>query len=261
MSAAVGSSLYNKSICNNYSNRPTQRMASAKRINSAADDAAMLAIADKIQALINGLDKGTDNSYDMKNLLNTADGGMSSISESLQRIRELSLQAENDIYTDEDKALLQDEVNQLLQHIDLTASTTQFNNKNLLDGSSNNLHTASDAHGNGVKVSVGSVSTASLGIANFDITGYFDISVVDKAIEKVGSARSLIGASMNRLDYTIDYTQQAGVNQAEALSRILDTDYAKETISFKTNRLLEQYRNFSIKSKMNSMGNLVNMLL
>jgi len=261
MSTTIGSSAYNNSIYSNYSNKPAQRMASAKRINSAGDDAAMAAMAEKLQALINGLDKGTDNSYDMQNLLKTAEGGMSAISDSLQRIRELSLKSQNGIYTDADKELIQHEVNQLLEHIDFTVSATQFNGKNLLDGGANNLHTASDAHGNGMNVSIGSVSSSSLGIAGLDITGAFDLSKIDKALEQLGSVRSLIGASVNRLDHTIDHTQRASVHQAEALSRIIDTDYAKESISYNTNRLLEQYRNFSLKSQLNSMGNQAHMLL
>ena len=261
MGMAIGASKYSKSTYSDIINRPAQRMASGKRISSAADDSSMLAIADKIRSLINGLDKGSDNSCDMKNLLKTADGGLATITDSLQRIRQLGLQAQNGIYSPLDKSILQDEVDLLIEHIDYAASTTRFNNKNLLDGSAGSLHTASDAHGKGIDISIGSVSSASLGLSGLDITGYFDLSQIDHALEKVSSARSLIGASINRLDYTADYTQRASVQQSEALSRILDTNYAKESSRFKTNRIIEQYRNFTMKNHMYSMGNFVNMLL
>lgn len=262
MSMSINSNFnYNPSIYSRNNDKSAQRMASSKKINSAADDASGLAISEKIQALINGLDKGTDNSYDMQGLLKAADGAMSTISDSLLRIRELGLQAQNGIYNDDDKALLQQEVNQMLEHIDHTASTTQFNNKNLLDGSAKDLHTASYADGGGMNVTIGSLSTASLGVSGFDVTGNIDLSKIDDAISQVSSARSNIGASVNRADYTIEYTQKAAATQAEAKSRIFDTDYAKESISYSTNRLLQQYRNFSLKNQMNSAGNLVNLLL
>ena len=261
MGMSIGSPTYRKSTYSDYINRPAHRMASGRRINSAADNSSMLAIAEKIRSLINGLDKGSDNSCDMKNMLKTADGGMATIADSLQRIRQLGLQAQNGVYSPLDKSLLQDEVDLLIEHIDYAASATRFNNKNLLDGSINNLHTASDAGAKGMNISIDSVSSTSLGISGLDITGYFDISQIDKALEKVSSARSSIGASMNRLDYTVDYTQRASVKQAEALSQILDTNYAKESTLFKTNRIMEQYRNFTMKNHMYSMGNFVNMLL
>jgi flagellin len=236
-------------------------MASGKKINSAADDAANLAISEKIQALINGLDKGTDNSYDMQGLLKTADGSMDTIHDSLQRIRELGVQAQNGIYNDSDKALLQDEINQLKDHISSTAEGAQFNGKNILDGTFTNMNTASYADGTGMQASVGNMSLESLGIENFDVTSDFDLSDIDKAIEQVSSARSSVGSQINRLDYTISHTQRTAVNQIESQSRILDTDYGKESINFNTNRIMQQYRNFSMKNQMANMGNIVNMLL
>lgn len=261
MSMAINSVKYTPSAYSSNFNKSAQKMASGKKINSAADDAAGLAISEKLQAIINGLDKGTDNSYDMQGLLKTADGGLDTIHDSLQRIRELGVQAQNGIYNDSDKALIQNEINQLIDHIDTTSSNSQFNNKNLLDGSFQNMHTASYADGSGMSVSIGSLSAESLGIKDFDVTGSFSLDAIDNAINQVSTARSSIGAQVNRLDYTINHTQKTAVDQAEAKSRIFDTDYGKESINYNANRIMQQYQNFMLKNRMANMGNVVNMLL
>jgi len=246
---------------NTQNNRPAERLASGRRINSAADDAAGLAISEGLQAIIRGLNQGTDNSRDMQNLLRTAEGGMDTVSDSLVRIRELSVQAGNGIFTQQDRAVLQNEVDQLLSQIDRTASSAQFNNRNLLDGTAQDLHTASYADGGGMSVSISSFSTASLGVAGFNLTGNFDLSILDNAISQVNEARSIVGASTNRLDYTINTTQITSENLSAANSRIADADMARESINFNINRVLEQYRIFSARSHMARQGNLVNLLL
>ena len=249
------------SINNTQNNRPAQRLASGRRINSAADDAAGLAISEGLQALIRGLEQGTRNSGDMQSLLTTAEGGMGGITDSLQRVRELGLQAQNSILTPDNRALLQQEVDQILNHIDRTATSTQFNTRNLLDGTAQDLHTASYGDGSGMSVSIGSFTTQSLGVDGFDVTGDFDLRVIDEALSQVSGARANIGAATNRLDFTMQTTSITAENLSAANSRIADADMGRESISFNINRVLEQYRMFSLRSQMARQGNLLNLLL
>jgi flagellin len=198
----------------------------------------------------------------MQNLLTTADGGLDSINSSLQRVRELSLQATNSIMSNSDRANIQREVDQLLGHIDQVAAGSQFNTRNLLDGSAQDLHTVANPDGSGLSVSIDGFSVASLGMSGFDVSsGSFDISRIDRAMAQVNDTRTTVGATTNRLGYNISNNQVAAENLAMANSRIADADMARESMDFSANRLLEQYRMFSMRSQMNMGANLVNLLL
>jgi flagellin len=146
------------------------KLSTMQRINSAADDAAGLAIAEKLQSQITGLDQGSRNTLDMQNLIKTAEGALSTIDDSLQRVRELSLQAANGIYTDDDKALIQQEIGQMLDHANTVAGTAQFNTMNLLDGTFVNKQTASDAAGRGAVISLPDMGVLALGLKDYDVT-------------------------------------------------------------------------------------------
>jgi len=246
----------------NPNNRPAERLASGRRINSAADDAAGLAISQNLESIIRGLNQGSENAAGTANLLRVADGGLEGINNSLQRVRELSLQASNGILSDSERSNIQLEVDQLLSHIDRVAGSTQFNTRNLLDGSATDLHTASNPDGSGMSVSISDFSTSALGISGFDVSGgAFDLGRIDRAISQVGEARSVIGASTNRLDFNIQNNQIRAENTAAAYSRIADADMGRESMNFNTNRILEQYRLFSMRSQMQRSGSLVNLLL
>ena len=247
---------------NTQNNRPAERLASGRRINSAADDAAGLAISQRLESLIRGFDRGIDNSLDMQNLLTTADGGLGGISDNLQRVRELGLQAQNGILTDSDRANIQREVDQLLDQIDTVASSTQFNTRNLLDGTAQDLHTASNPDGTGMSVSISGFRTSDLGVSGFDVSGgSFDLGRIDRAMNQVNEARAIAGASTNRLDYNIQNNRIGAENTAAANSRIADADMGREAMNFNTNRILEQYRLFSLRSQMQRSGNLINLLM
>ena len=150
-------------MVSNQLNTSMIRISTGLRINSARDDAAGLAISEKLTAQIRGLDRGTDNVMDMQNLVNTAEGGLNNISESLHRIRELTVQALSGVLTDSDRQNLQFEVDQLLSEIDATTQRTEFNTMRLLDGSfsredGRGLHTAADAQGRGPTVYIGNMT-------------------------------------------------------------------------------------------------------
>ena len=208
--------------------RDYQALASGRRINRASDDAAGLAIANKLKSQSNGYDAGTRNVGTSQDLLNVADGALGSITENLQRIRELSVQALNGLYTDADRGAIQAEIDQLKQSIADTASQTQFNTKNLLDGTMGNFNVATGPDGRGMELQLPNATLKALGIEDYDVSsGEFDITVIDDALEKVNSARSSIGASSNRLDSVMAYNANASYNLTASRSRIEDLDYPK----------------------------------
>lgn len=251
------SSVSNQNIYTSY-----QSLASGKRINSAADDAAGLAIAQKLQSQANGYDVGYCNAATSKDVLNIADGALGSITDNLQRIRELSVQASNGLYTESDRGMIQMEIDQLKQSIADTASQTQFNTKNLLDGSLNDFHVASDANGSGMTFDMPNATLQALGIADFDVTsGNFDISVIDDALDKVSSSRGSVGATSNRLDHMMAYNANASYNTVASQSRIEDLDYAKGISDMKKQNLLNTYNVMMMRKKLEDENGRVMQLL
>ncbi len=219
------------------------QIASGVKLQSAADGASELAIAEKENAQINGLNMGQRNAEDGRSLLNVADGAMSGIADNLQRIRELAVQASNTaILSDEDRQMIQDEVEQLKQGISDIANNTEFNKKNLLDGSYQDGFIASGPNGSGMMLNIGDSTLQALGIEDFDVTGDFSIQTIDDALSKVSSNRSVIGAQSNALDYTISYNSQASINLTSAVSRLEDADIAKVASELNKQKLLQSYQ-------------------
>jgi len=237
-----------------------QRLSTGKRINSAADDASGLAMSEKIGALARGLDVGTDNARDMQNLLRTAEGGLSSINDSLQRVRELGVQAGSGIYTDLDRAIMQNEIDQLLDHVKTAARDTEFNTMKLLDGSFASKNTASNPDGTGMQISIESTSLETLGVKNFNVTGDFDLSKIDAALAAVNDARAKIGAQQNVLEYTINANETAYINQMQALSRVADADMAKESTRLSSANVLNDAKVLMQKNQMAGSASAVNLL-
>jgi len=224
------------------------RLASGQRINSAADDAAGLGISERMTAQMQSLDRATNNVMDMQNLVNTAEGGLSNINNSLQRIRELNVQASNGILTQADRQIIQNEVDQLVQEINAVSSRTEFNGMRLLDGSfsgedTRNLHTAADAMGRGPAVTIGNMSSGMLLPDGIDVVnGSFDINIsrIDNALSMVSAQRSYLGAMSNRFDTTIAANQITNLNQAASRSRIRDADMALEMMNLQQSNVLMQ---------------------
>lgn len=220
-----------------------QQLSSGKRINSAADDAAGLAIAEKLETQSNGYDVGRDNAAATKDMVNVADGALGSITDSLQRMRELSIQASNTaIYGDSELNAIQAEIDQLKQGIADVAKNTNFNTKNLLDGSHSKFNVASNPDGSGMEVDMPTATLEALGIADYDVRGSFDIGAIDDAINMINSSRSSLGATSNRLDSLMNYNSYASYNMRASQSRIEDTDFAEAISELKKNTTIEQYR-------------------
>lgn len=224
-------------------------LSSGSRINKAADDAAGLAISEKINTQVTGFGVGAENAKDGISMMNIAEGALSGIQDSLQRMRELAVKASNGLYTAEDKAYIQKEIDGLKQTIQETAQRTSFNEMTLLDGSKADIDLATNPSGGGLSIQMVNSTLESLGIADFDVTGKFNLKDIDKAMEKISEARSSLGAQTNALEHTISYNKIADYNLTSANSRIKDTDYAEEMIKKNRAEILEKYRIFGIQAK------------
>jgi flagellin len=232
----------------------SQRIASGRRINSAADDAAGLGISQALEAQIRGLNQATRNALDFDSALNTAEGGLGSISESLLRIRDLALQASNGILNDENRASIQAEIDQHLNHISRVTTDTEFNRRSLLDGSFTNMNAQVGPNaGQNIRVSISGTSPAALGIEGFSVMGgpqNINIAAIDGAINRVVSNRGAIGAIQNRLEYIIEQNNITAINMAAANSRIADADIALEMMRLNQSRILQQMQVFTMRNQM-----------
>ncbi len=246
---------------NSIGNVDYSHISSGKRINSGADDAAGLAIAEKLETQTNGYDVGASNAASARDMLNVAEGGLSSINDSLQRMRELSVQASNSaLYTSRDLSAMQKEIDQLKQGIQDAAKGTSFNTMSLLDGSMADLNIATNPDGTGMKISMANSTLEALGISDFDVTSDFDISALDKAIEMVNSARSDLGSQSNALESAISYNNLASYNTTASKSRIEDLDMFKEISEQQKNKILQDYQTQFAKKKMEDEANINKML-
>lgn len=226
------------------------KIASGRRIQSASDDASGLAIANKLKRNGNGLDVGASNIKDGIGVTNIQDGALGSMQESLQRIRELSLKASNGLYGDSEKEMIQSEVDQLLSDIQHSAVGTQYNEMKLLDGSMADMNIAANADGTGLKIQMENVTLKSLGLEGYNVTGKFDIGVIDSAMDKISTARSRLGATTNALEHSYNYNTGASLNLTASRSRIEDLDMPKAISEQKKNKLLGDYQMGMLRKKM-----------
>lgn len=217
------------------------KLSAGQRINKAADDAAGLAISEKMNAQIRGASQNVDNISDMDNLLNTAEGSLESINNSLTRIRELSVQASNGILTKDDKQIIQNEIEGLKKGISSTVNHTEFNTMKVLDGSFSNKNVAMNTNGSGSRITIENSSLETLGIKEFDVTTSFDLGDIDKAISKVTESRAKIGSANNAFEHARNYTKNKIINETSAMSQIKDADMAAEISNYQKNKVLEKY--------------------
>lgn len=229
-------------------------LSSGSKINSAADNAAGLAISNKLQAQSNGLSVASFNAKGGQDMLKVADGALSTIQDSLQRIRELSVKAGNGIYSASDLQSIQKEIDGLKQDIQGAAKGTNFNTRKLLDGSTADLNLAVNPQGGSRRIQMADSTLEALGIADYDVTNNFDIRTIDNAIQMVSEARGSMGAQSNALDHIISANDNTAYHTVRALSRIKDTDYAEEVTEQKKNQVLDQYKIFSQKAQMQNMS-------
>jgi len=238
------------------------KLSSGLRINKAGDDAAGLAISEKMKNQVSGLTQATRNAQDGISLIQTAEGGLSETHSILNRMRDLTVQASNDTNTDTDRKAIQTEVDSLTTEVERIAKDTQFNTKSLLKeaaagtGTTFKFQIGANAAQN-ISVKISDMSAKSLLNATIDgagaITGGIDVSTtvtpanfdtqlgtLDTAIGKVSTERANLGATQNRLDHTINNLSTTKENLSEANSRIVDVDMAEEMTSFTKSNILAQ---------------------
>lgn len=243
----------NNSIYNSYSH-----ISSGRRINSASDDAAGLAIANKMQTQETGLNVGGQNAKDGIGVLNVADGALGGIMDYLQRIRELGLKSMNGTNSASDRSVYQNEIDQLKQGIQSIAKDTSLNEQKLLDGSMADMHLAANPDGTGMEIRMENSTLEALGIADFDVTsGNFSLDAIDAAMEKVSNIRSNLGASTNRLEHTYNYNTSASLEQLSSGSRLEDLDMPLAISEKKKEELLNEYRTLMLRKSMDQDSNVL----
>lgn len=218
--------------------KSSEKLASGYKINRAADDAAGLSISEKMRAQIRGLNQAVNNAEDGISLIQTAEGNMNEMHSILQRMEELAVKGANDVNESEDRATIQDEMNQLKDELTAIASRAKFNGKPLKSfsgylqiGANNQDHMEISVK---VKVSVASISVGAHSTASKTI------SAVQDAIKEVSKQRSKLGAIQNRLEYTVNNLENYSENLTDAESRIRDTDMASEMVNYSKANIVQQ---------------------
>lgn len=247
-------SINGNGIFNSYSH-----LSSGKRINSAADDAAGLAIGKKMEREETGLRVGAENAQAGIGVLNVADGALGGVTDYLQRIRELALKSMNGLNSDSDREIYQNEISQLKEGIQSLAKDTSLNEQKLLDGSMADMNLATNPNGGGMKIEMANSTLEALGIADFDVTKDFDLKDIDNALKMVSSKRSSLGAATNRLEHTYNYNMSASLEQLSSRSRLEDLDIPKAVSEKKKNDILFQYRNLMLRNQMDQEGMVLRM--
>lgn len=237
------------SMVNSQNAKALEKLSSGYRINRAGDDAAGLAISEKMRAQIRGLNQAMRNAQDGISFIQTAEGALNEVHAILQRMRELAVQAATGTYTDEDRGNLQDEVNRLIEELDRIGDQTEFNNMKIFDGTF-------ETSGNGMVFHIGAnkaqsmtmeiskLNAEELGVKDVSITDIPDandaISAINDAINQVSKVRSKLGAVQNRLEHTINNLGVASENLTAAESRIRDVDMAAEMMEFTRTSIIGQ---------------------
>ena len=248
-------------VNNLYLDKGMEKLASGSRISRAGDDASGLAVSEKMRSQIRGLRQASANAANGISFIQTAEGYLQETQDVMQRIRELSVQASNGIYTDEDRMQIQVEVSQLVDEVDRIASHAQFNGMNMLTGrfarqGGENIITASMWLHIGAnmdqreRVYIGTMTSEALGMRNVSSKQFISIStpdganrtigILDAAIKVVNKQRADLGAYQNRLEYAVKGLDVGAENLQASESRIRDTNMATEMVSYTRDMILSQ---------------------
>jgi len=223
------------------------RLSSGKRINSAKDDAAGLAIALKFAAQIVGSQQAARNTNDGISMLQVAEGGLEETTENLQRMRELAVQSANSTNNASDRQALQNEFSQMQSEVSRTAQSTEFNGTKVLNESQSHSFQTGPNPGDQTVVTTNDILSdidVSTAITSSDISSQTSssdaIAKIDAALERVSSERSRFGASINTFESTVRNLDSSVENQSASKSRIEDTDYAKESSELTRSLILQK---------------------
>ena len=218
-----------------------ERLSSGYRINRAADDAAGLAISERMRAQINGVQQATRNAQDGISLVQTAEGSLDEVHSMLQRVRELAVQFKNGSLSTGDRAALQSEVNQLASEIERIGSSAEFNGIKVLNGAA--VMTFQIGANDSDSVSVATISLgSSIGAAVYALSSSqnADLSEIDAAIDSVSEQRSTFGAVQNRFEHLMNGLSVYHENLVSSESRIRDVDMAEEMVQMTKYQILAQ---------------------
>ena len=224
--------------------KSTEKLSSGYKINRAADDAAGLAISEKMRRQVRGLTKAVANAQDGISCVQTAEGALAEVHDMLQRMNELAVQSANGTNMSTDRGYLDKEVQQLKSEINRVSDSTTFNEQKLLDGNftSKALQVGSES-GNEISISISAMNTTGLSLSgniSTDSGAKSFIAEVKTALETVSSQRSDLGAIQNRLEHTINNLNNVVENTTAAESQIRDTDMASEMVKYSNNNILAQ---------------------
>ena len=226
--------------------KSTEKLSSGYKINRAADDAAGLAISEKMRRQVRGLTQASANAQDGISMVQTAEGALNEVHDMLQRMNELAVKSANGSNQSEDRAYIQKEVSALTSEIDRVAKTTTFNEKNLLN-TAQTIDLQVGAEGNGdnmISVKIGAMNAAGLSVDGLDVSSSdaakTAITTVKTAIKTLNEQRADLGAQQNRLEHTINNLDNVIENTTSAESAIRDTDMAKEMVKYSNNNILAQ---------------------
>jgi flagellin len=237
---------------NNALSTSMERLSSGLRVNSAKDDAAGLAIGDRMTSQIRGMTVAARNANDGISMAQTAEAAMGEMTNTMQRMRDLAVQSANDgAVTGGDRNKLQSEFNQLNEELTRIIGNTEFNGKKIINGSlaggvkiQVGANTSADnqitVDVSNLSATIASVTTASIGSAATAAGALTAITAIDNAIEAIDTSRAELGAVQNRFTTTISNLQSSIENQSAARSRIMDTDFAAETAQLSRNQILQQ---------------------
>jgi len=244
-------------LASNASNNVMEKLSSGMRINKAADDASGLAVSEKMRSQIKGLNQAERNIQNGVSFIQATEGFLTETTDILQRVRELSVQSANGIYSDEDRAMIQVEVSQLVDEVNRIASHAQFNGMNMLTGR------FSEEIGGALSIQVGAnmdlsetiavrtMTATALGLTNEQEAGGSislastdeanrAIGILDDAMKTVNAQRSDLGAYQNRFETAAKGIAIAAENMQAAESRIRDTDMATEVVTLTRDKILQQ---------------------
>lgn len=233
-------------VSNRSLSKTMEQLSTGKRINSAADDAAGLAISNKMTSQIRGLNQAVRNANDGISMVQTAEGATQEITNMLQRMRELAVQGANDTYSADDRTALGKEVSQLEAEITRIATNTKWNGMSVLNSAQDKTLQVGIANStdSDVTISLQDMTSSGLDVAGLDLSSHASaqgaLDKLDAAIGKVDSFRADLGAKVNRLNYAADNLNNVSMNTSASRSRIQDTDYAQATTELARTQIIQQ---------------------
>ena len=246
-----------------------ERLSTGKRINSAKDDAAGMAIATSMTAQIRGMNQGIRNSNDGISLAQTAEGALNEVANMLQRIRELAVQSASGTYDDAtDRAYMQTEVDELTAQIDQVITNSEFNGVTLFDGTNATVTIQTGANDvdtvDLVMADLTTLAASGGAAASYDVSDATAanglLATLDTELDSISEARAALGAGQNRLDSVVNNLTSTATNLSDARSRIEDTDYASESTKLAKAQILSQASTAMLAQANQSTQNVLSLL-